>query len=70
MQRKKYQWRCKDVFDGQEISKPSVEEVEAVESNHVSIEKIFDFDDSLDKEPNPAPEAFEEGGQATTDELK
>ncbi|GKU96286.1 hypothetical protein SLEP1_g9534 [Rubroshorea leprosula] len=69
MQRKKYQWRCKDVLDGQEISKPSVEEVKAVESNHVSIEKISNSDSS-NEEPNPAPEAFEEGGQATTDELK
>ncbi|GKV49781.1 hypothetical protein SLEP1_g56513 [Rubroshorea leprosula] len=69
MQRKKYQWRRKDVLDGQEISKPSVEEQKAAESNHVSIEKISDSDSS-DEEPNPAPEAFEEGGQATTDELK
>ncbi|GKV04930.1 hypothetical protein SLEP1_g17015 [Rubroshorea leprosula] len=69
MHRKKYQWRRKDVLDGQEISKPSVEEVKAVESNHVSIEKISDSNSS-DEEPNPAPEAFEEGGQATTDELK
>ncbi|GLT49372.1 hypothetical protein SLA2020_229340 [Shorea laevis] len=70
MQRKKYQWRRKDAIDGQEISNPFAEEVKAVESNHVSIEKISDYDDSSDEEPNPAPEAFEEGGQATTDELK
>ncbi|GKV21559.1 hypothetical protein SLEP1_g31529 [Rubroshorea leprosula] len=69
MQRKKYQWRRKDVLDGQEISKPSVEEVKVVESNHVSIEKIPDSDSS-NEEPNPAPKAFEDGGQATTDELK
>ncbi|GKV35504.1 hypothetical protein SLEP1_g43762 [Rubroshorea leprosula] len=69
MQRKKYQWRRKDVLDGQEISKPSTEEVKVVESNHVLIEKISDFDSS-DEEPNLALEAFEEGGQATTDELK
>ncbi|GLT26705.1 hypothetical protein SLA2020_017510 [Shorea laevis] len=70
MQRKKYQWRRKDILDGQEISKPSAEEVKAVESNHVSIEKISDSDDFSDEEPNQALEAFEEGGQATTDELK
>ncbi|GKV14736.1 hypothetical protein SLEP1_g25561 [Rubroshorea leprosula] len=69
LQRKKYQWRRKDVLNGQEISKPSVQEVKAVESNHVSIEKISNFDSS-DEEPNPALEAFEEGGQAITDELK
>ncbi|GKV13724.1 hypothetical protein SLEP1_g24709 [Rubroshorea leprosula] len=69
VQRKEFQWRRKDIFDGQEISKLFAE-VKVAESNHVSIEKIFYSDDYLDEEPNPAPEAFKGGRQATIDELK